>query len=177
MCQKTLATKNSLRIHFRYHLGIKNHACTTCGHRFVTPRELRDHVDKKHATSRAIACTYEDCSETFDSVYRLDLHLRVHATGHAFRCDVCGVATVSQFRLRVHKKIHTGELIRHCPICQKKLAHENALRRHIRNVHGDKGSAESRSKKKTTTLINSQTVEQTKTVQEPQSIIDVLTYP
>lgn len=154
-------------------------------YRFVTPRELRDHVDKKHATSRAIACTYEDCTETFDSVYRLDLHLRVHATGHAFKCDICGVATVSQFRLRVHKKIHTGELIRHCPICQKKLAHENALRRHIRNVHGEKGSTESRSKKKTaSSIINSQVIEQTVEqtiqtiiVQEPTTIIDVLTYP
>lgn len=154
MCGKSLATKNGLRIHFRYHLGIKNHVCPKCGHRFVTPRELRDHVDKKHAASRAIACTYADCSETFDSDYRLNLHIRLHETNYAFKCDVCGVATVSQFRLRIHKKIHTGEMIRHCPICQKKLAHENALRRHIRTVHGEKGQTVSASKKKSTLSIN-----------------------
>lgn len=138
MCGKSLATKNSLRIHFRYHLGIKNHVCPKCGHRFVTPRELRDHVDKRHAASRAIACTYSDCSETFDSEYRLNLHIRVHETNYAFVCDICNVACVSKFRLGIHKKIHTGEMIRQCPICNKKLAHDNALRRHIRNVHGEK---------------------------------------
>lgn len=138
MCGKELATKNSLRIHFRYHLGIKNHICQKCGHRFVTPRELRDHVEKRHDAVRAIACTYSDCSETFDSEYRLNLHLRVHETNYAFVCDICGAATVSKFRLRVHKKIHTGEMKRKCPICDKSLAHDNALRRHIRNVHNDK---------------------------------------
>lgn len=154
-------------------MGIKNHVCPKCGHRFVTPRELRDHVNKKHATSRAIACTYADCSETFDSFYRLDLHLRVHETAFEYRCNICGVATVSQFRLRIHKKIHTGELIRHCPICQKKLAHENALRRHIRNVHGDKTS-----KKKSTLSINankSQTLEQTKILQSSSNTVGDLT--
>lgn len=128
----------------------------------MTPRELRDHVDKKHATSRAIACTYADCSETFDSVYRLDLHLRVHENGFAFKCNVCGVATVSQFRLRIHQKIHTGELIRYCPIanCRRKLAHENGLRRHLLNVHGEKSASK---KKSTLTLNKSQTLEQTVT--------------
>lgn len=157
MCGKTLATKNSLRVHFRYHLGIKNHACDKCGHRFVTPRELRDHVDKKHAasSSRAIACTYSDCTETFDSEYRLNLHIRVHETNYAYRCDICGVATVSKFRLRVHKKIHTGELIRQCPICQKKLAHDNALRRHIRTVHNTDKSATAQSKRKSELLLAS----------------------
>lgn len=153
MCGKSLATKNSLRIHFKYHLKIKNHVCSTCGHRFVTPRELRDHVDKKHAAFRAIACTYPDCSETFDSEYRLNLHIRVHETNYAWTCDICGVATVSKFRLRVHKKIHTGEMIRQCPICQKNLAHDNALRRHIRTVHGgDKKSITATVTKKTLTL-------------------------
>lgn len=122
-------------------MGIKNHVCPKCGHRFVTPRELRDHLEKKHATVRAIACTYSDCSDTFDSEYRLNLHLRVHETNYAYKCEVCGVACVSKFRLGIHKKIHTGEMIRHCPICQKRLAHDNALRRHIKNVHGDKSKA------------------------------------
>lgn len=162
MCGKSLATKNSLRIHFRYHLGIKNHVCPKCGHRFVTPRELRDHCDKKHAAaaSRAIACTYADCTETFDSEYRLNLHIRVHETNYAHTCDICGVATVSKFRLRVHKKIHTGELIRQCPICQKKLAHDNALRRHIRTVHSsDKAvTAESVARKKSTLLSSMYTI-------------------
>lgn len=180
ICGKSLATKNGLRIHFRYHLGIRKHVCPKCGHGFVTPRELRDHVDKKHATSRAIACTYADCTETFDSVYRLDLHLRVHETNYAFKCDICGVATVSLFRLRIHKKIHTGEMIRECPICQKKLAHENALRRHIRNVHkNDNGTTEPASKKKSTLSKNnmnkSQTLEQTKIVQSSSYTIDSLT--
>lgn len=162
MCGKSLATKNGLRIHFRYHLGIKKHACPKCDHRFVTPRELRDHVDKKHAASKKIACTYSDCSETFDSDYRLNLHIRIHETRFAFRCNVCGVACVSQFRLNIHKKIHTGELIRQCPICQKKLAHDNALRRHIRGVHGDKTQAKKPApRKKLTNAHESQTVEQT----------------
>lgn len=85
--------------------------------------------------------TYSDCSETFDSEYRLNLHIRVHETNYAFKCEVCGVATVSKFRLGIHKKIHTGEMKRNCPICQKRLAHDNALRRHIKNVHSDNNKA------------------------------------
>lgn len=161
MCGKQLATKNSLRIHFKYHLGIKNHECPKCGHKFVTPRELRDHVEKKHAAVRAIACTYSDCSATFDSEYRLNLHLRVHETNYAFVCDICGVATVSKFRLGIHKKIHTGEMIRKCYICNKSLAHDNALRRHIKNVHGIKNykvsSASSTPSTESTTTDNSMT--------------------
>lgn len=136
MCGKNLSNRACLQLHFKYHMNIRKFKCEHCECRFVTSREVKDHTRAKHVV-KMIACTYENCTETFDSEHWLNIHLRLHQTNYQFRCDVCGIACVNQYRLKEHKRIHTGETRVPCPFCGKVLSRIQHLRRHIESFHSN----------------------------------------
>lgn len=134
VCGKICFNKVNILIHLKYHFGIKAYECSVCKHRFVRGLELKKHINRKHSAN-LLKCTYQNCTETFNSKYYLNIHLRIHDTGHAFVCDVCGVATVSEIRLSEHKTIHTGEKKRKCPVCDKMLSNQRKVILHLRSMH------------------------------------------
>lgn len=137
MCGKHLSNRACLQLHFKYHLNIRKFQCEHCALRFVTSREWKDHTRAKHSL-KMIACTYANCTETFDTEFWLNIHLRLHQTNYQFRCEICGVACVNKYRLQEHKKIHTGESKSPCPYCPKVLSRPQHLRRHIESLHPSK---------------------------------------
>ncbi len=53
-----------------------------------------------------------------------------------FFCNACdfGFAAMSCFKR--HLKIHTKEMVVRCPLCNRELSRGDALRRHLRTIHG-----------------------------------------
>lgn len=134
MCGRYLSSKNHLRLHFKYHMANKQYKCDQCGYQCITPSILRSHIKRVH-TPLAVACTYENCSETFSSEHKLNIHLRVHSTNFAFVCDVCGKAFVNRARLNEHKRIHEKVDTVNCPECSKTLSSVRRLRYHMNAYH------------------------------------------
>ena len=47
LCQKSFIERGALSVHLNVHFGIKNYKCTTCGTKFSSKPNLRDH-ERRH---------------------------------------------------------------------------------------------------------------------------------
>ena len=107
-------------------------------------------------------CSKPNCHSTFDSDYRLKLHLRIHDNNYEycqycpfkylvasdyehhlrrhfeikdFKCDQCGKLFISNIYLNKHYAIHEG-IIYNCLLCEGYTASsKNCMNNHLRRKH------------------------------------------
>merc|ERR1719408_123153 len=136
-------------------------SCHQCGEKGFTPKDLREHVRKKHWLPCLSCDTYckdkqalqkhymkmhsieglacKICQKVYSSRRKLQIHKRrVHESNPKYKCQECGYTARSKYRLGVHKRKHTGLKPLLCPCCGKGYADPINLNKHIKKVHGGK---------------------------------------
>eukprot|EP00245_Coleochaete_scutata_P004540 TRINITY_DN17250_c0_g1_i1.p1 TRINITY_DN17250_c0_g1~~TRINITY_DN17250_c0_g1_i1.p1 ORF type:complete len:328 (-),score=51.34 TRINITY_DN17250_c0_g1_i1:424-1407(-) len=119
----------------------KVHDCphAGCGRRFVTPGNLRDHMNE-HSGEKPYACTREGCMLQFHSKQLLCRHMKEHERSYTCQYEGCGKRFAFRERLVVHQKIHSDERPLTCPWegCGKTFKWANSLHGHMRTHTGEK---------------------------------------
>lgn len=75
-----------------------------------------------------IKCQF--CGSTFDQVFNLQHHMRVHELEKTFKCDVCGRTFESRSTLSVHSFVHSGREKYYCDTCYKVFRVKGTFIRH-----------------------------------------------
>lgn len=79
--------------------------CLECGKEFDSITSYKRHHYRMHRMVRKIyTCTYQNCSETFNNGYRLNVHLRRHQN-ISFICDLCQKSFYDKAYLVEHVKM------------------------------------------------------------------------
>lgn len=138
ICQKVLATYNTLKAHM-YNMHIprvkERFQCTECDLTLANAGTLKAHM-RIHAKSKAFVCTY--CGKGFNQLYNLKQHTNGHTGQKPFKCTMCDKAFGRKTNLVAHTRVHTGEKPFKCPIdgCDRAYMFEIDLKRHKYSVHG-----------------------------------------
>ena len=86
ICQKTLLTPNSLRLHTYYHQQRK-FKCDDCNQSFVYQSKLKQHRHW-HITQRLYCCFHGGCSQKYKHPQDLNRHVATHQQNQ-HECDFC----------------------------------------------------------------------------------------
>ena len=163
-CSKSLGltlTNNGTK---RYFKPDNIHVCKICSRRFVSERNLKQHVLVVHEKNSAHKCT--QCWKSFQCASHLKMHIRMHSKVQAFKCTwtgcdqrfnrnsnrnvhiatvhkrlkkykwwECGAAFGVKRNLTVHSSIHTGEKPYKCDVCGRAFGDPSGMTRHLLVIH------------------------------------------
>ncbi|XP_048753521.1 zinc finger X-chromosomal protein-like [Ostrea edulis] len=115
-CDYLAFDKKLLKGHELRHKALKGHViekdkqCDICEKRFVTRRNLTDHVRRTHGIK--IHCPYEGCSKTFPGNTNLKIHITCfHEREKKFGCHACPYKCTSHGNLVKHiRGVHKEEV-------------------------------------------------------------------
>ena len=79
-----------------------------------------------------IQLTCEICSTSFNSIYHLKRHQRIHTKEKPHKCQVCNKSFSRKDILTKHMLIHTKEKNYECKKCERKFTQSGTLVRHAR---------------------------------------------
>ena len=110
-CQRQYLSRNAFRQHRKTH-GQDAPRCIPCNRAFVSPADLRRHLDSGiHADNRQFACP--ECPRQFTKRSHLTRHRRQQHEGRTtfeMRCSQCSSRLENQFRPLKVCKFHATEL-------------------------------------------------------------------
>lgn len=135
ICSKTLANKNSLKVHMETHDTNSNYVCRECGKGF--PSEQKRTLHERYVHNAALIC--DQCGKTLHNRYAMTQHLLQHAgvQKRKWPCDLCTAELNSHSGLKRHKQLihQDGTTVYICRDCGKVASNEIALLTHKKNVH------------------------------------------
>ncbi|XP_021959675.2 zinc finger protein 436 [Folsomia candida] len=109
VCPQAFLTRAGLQNHVRVsHENQRNYPCTFCDKRFSFSRDLKRHVDAKHAANNEPIHSCDKCEYRSYSKHNLALHARRHKAAR-YGCYFCGEKFVAFRELVKHFRIHTLE--------------------------------------------------------------------
>ena len=134
VCETTLKSLRSLKVHLYSHAGRQRYRCNICDKKFVQRRCLRWHLLYVHIGEKQHKCTL--CDAAFARKSCLRQHIRTHTGEGRSPCPWCGVfiskkvSTVKKHILAKHpdKSDVTGHV---CPVCSKAFLFEGYLEKHM----------------------------------------------
>lgn len=136
-CNKTFATKYSLKAHEKVHLPAELkliHQCNMCCKKFSSTGILNTHLKTVHYNERAFVCP--KCGKAFKQKCALKEHQLTHSEERPFQCTQCLKTFKSQLRLQVHQTQH-GEFFAVCEYCHKNFTNSTAYRNHQQEEHSE----------------------------------------
>nr|XP_045608005.1 uncharacterized protein LOC123764362 isoform X2 [Procambarus clarkii] len=128
---KSYSYSKLMNIHHKIHSDERPSLCDTCGKRFKTSKQLRNHKALHLKRSEAPQHQCEICQRPFSDKRMLHNHQEsVHKKVKPFLCNYCGYSTASRSTLKMHMRQHTGEKPFACEKCKYRTSDHNSLRRH-----------------------------------------------
>lgn len=149
-CQMKFVSEYNLVTHKKqaHSEGLNLH-CSICKKLFKNAKYLKSH-EAKHSTGEVsipgeahlFKCSVQlqdgvTCDKTFKIKSNLDRHVKSHQGIKSHVCDQCGKKFVDSTRLKEHRWIHSGHRPFSCRFCEKSFRHQNHVRNHEANVHGE----------------------------------------
>lgn len=133
-CSRAYPLERLLRHHINIsHNKTRNFLCTSCGKRFLTPGELRIHMNI-HLGMKPHVC--QDCGKGFSAKYNLRQHRVVHTKEKWYRCKYCDKGFSQHTSMQIHVKgVHEEDLRHECSVCNKKFVFRAQLNTHLK-THG-----------------------------------------
>ncbi|XP_026482093.1 zinc finger protein 525-like [Ctenocephalides felis] len=127
ICNKTLATKQTLNQHKMIHTGEYPYNCELCNKTFATKSKLN-----RHRMIHTGECPYkcETCNKKFKEKQKLNRHKMIHTRERSYECKTCNKTFTTRQNLYLHNVIHTGERPYNCEICNKAFTLKQSLSRH-----------------------------------------------
>ncbi|CAH0559042.1 unnamed protein product [Brassicogethes aeneus] len=108
ICNRRFLTPDNLRYHHASHTGIRPFSCSTCNKSFIRKRELDRHI-VTHTGMRPFKCT--KCNKSFGRKDKLVRHMRIHDVNREHSCLTCGALFSRKDALIQHSKVHVKEEI------------------------------------------------------------------
>ncbi|KAG7167567.1 Zinc finger protein 664-like 2 [Homarus americanus] len=128
---KSYSYSKLMNVHHKIHSDERPSLCDTCGKRFKTAKQLRNHKSLHMKKSEAPQHQCEICQRPFSDKRMLRNHQEsVHKKVKPFLCNYCGYSTASRSTLKMHMRQHTGEKPFACEKCNYRTSDHNSLRRH-----------------------------------------------
>ncbi|KAJ3413430.1 Metallothionein expression activator [Chytridiales sp. JEL 0842] len=98
----------------------------------VYPPAVNSHGAMLIPPSATLQCEHPGCGKTFQKVFNLRAHMKIHALEKVFTCTLCESSFRRSHDLRRHlKSLHTGVRAYPCFTCPKSFSRLDALKRHV----------------------------------------------
>lgn len=112
-----------------------NFQCTKCLRYYVSPLNLRRHMEAHDTPKTPHQCTV--CNRFFLNTFTLARHIsNVHRQERPFVCDICGLTYKQDFALKTHiNDKHTKKVMYTCAICGDVYTASQSLANHRRAKH------------------------------------------
>ncbi|XP_030050532.1 gastrula zinc finger protein XlCGF26.1-like, partial [Microcaecilia unicolor] len=121
--------EDTLTVHQRIHVAVKQYTCPECGKGFRQKADLTIHK-KIHSRVKPFTCS--KCGKSFGCNVNLKVHQRIHTGEKPFACTECGKSFGQKVNLTVHQRIHTGVKLFTCSQCGKRFTGKTSLIVHQR---------------------------------------------
>ena len=134
LCGYIFAHKESLERHvFVVHENLKLYKCENCNDAFSHSQDLVSHIERNHQ-AKTLSCNM--CDYTTKVTRNLKRHSNmIHTNDKRYGCDICEKQFKDCYILRQHMSRHYKESLLKCRFCEKGYTRNQALQRHIIDMH------------------------------------------
>ncbi|XP_070711241.1 uncharacterized protein [Pempheris klunzingeri] len=133
LCRKSFVSKLELACHRSTHTDRKLYASDTGGKPVRSRALFSRHTARHSARLTPLRCGV--CGQTFNSNYRLEIHLRNHAGKRTHACTKCSKQFLRRAHLWAHRRVHGRERLHHCPVCNVAFSQIRSVQRHMTTHH------------------------------------------
>lgn len=134
VCGKIFSNAQTLKIHMRLHMGIKNHVCSYCGKCFAHKPNMQSHMTI-HTGEKNYKC--ETCGKAFANYSNMVHHRRVHSGNKPYKCHIESCERAYMFKIDLKRHLYGAHGIYtnkfECKACGKILPENKLLVAHMKS--------------------------------------------